>query len=135
MRRPARSLGLACAGLLVAAGAAGARERYATPDPPAHEPLSRVRSEWPAGRVYGPIFAKLPRGDGPRRVVILVDAPESANSMSEFRSAGRDAEAVSVLEAERCALDHLLDLSQDDWLEIGVIAFGETTWRVALSRR
>ncbi|MBM4336121.1 MAG: VWA domain-containing protein [Deltaproteobacteria bacterium] len=202
VRRRVRSLSLACAGLLLAAGVAGARERYATPDPPAHEPYQadalepvragvpagiellraadapawperlraevadRVRSEWPAERVYGPIFANLgvtlrwplvnaesdgsvivpvvdelelpiegalslSRGDGPRRVVILVDASESANSMTEFRSDGRGAEAVSVLEAERRALDHLLDLSQDDWLEIGVIAFGETTWPVA----
>ena len=74
---------------------------------------------------------ELARGAGPRRVVVLVDASESANATTVYRAASATDEHVSVLEAERRALDHLLDLSADDWLELGVIAFGETTWPVA----
>ena len=73
----------------------------------------------------------LTRSDGPRRVVVLVDASASANATTAFHAGEGTAELVPVLEAERRALDHLLDLSSDDWLELGVIAFGETTWPVA----
>ncbi len=73
----------------------------------------------------------LARADGPRRVVVLVDASASANATTAFHAGESAAERVSVLEAERRALDHLVELSADDWLELGVIAFGETTWPVA----
>ena len=69
--------------------------------------------------------------EGPRRIVVLVDASASANASTGFRAASGAASSVPVLEAERRALDHLLDLAADDWLELGVIAFGETTWPVA----
>ena len=71
------------------------------------------------------------RGDGPRRVVVLVDASASANALTSFGAQGAASERVSVLEAERRALDHLVELSAQDWLELGVIAFGESTWPVA----
>ncbi len=138
----------------------------AWPEPLRAELAARVRSEWPAQAIYGPVWAnlgvtlrwplvtaeaggsvivpvvdglelpiegalQLARGDGPRRVVILIDASASANSTTVFQTADGTPEVVPVLEAERRALDHLLDLSGDDWLEIGVIAFGETTWPVA----
>ncbi len=73
----------------------------------------------------------LSRNEGPRRVVVLVDASASANAETSFQAGDGTAPRVSVLEAERRALDHLLELSSDDWLELGVIAFGETTWPVA----
>jgi hypothetical protein len=73
----------------------------------------------------------LARTDGPRRVVVLVDASASANATSAFGADATSGERVSVLEAERRALDHLVDMAADDWLELGVIAFGETTWPVA----
>ncbi len=74
---------------------------------------------------------ELARSEGPRRVVVLVDASASANAITAFHAAHSGSERVSVLEAERRALDHLIELSADDWLELGVIAFGETTWPVA----
>jgi len=73
----------------------------------------------------------LARSEGPRRIVVLVDASASANATTAFRARAGAREPVSVLEAERRALDHLVDLAGDDWLELGVIAFGETTWPVA----
>jgi hypothetical protein len=63
--------------------------------------------------------------------VVLVDASASANASIPFGAERAGGESISVLEAERRALDHLVDLSADDWLELGVIAFGETTWPVA----
>jgi hypothetical protein len=74
---------------------------------------------------------ELARSEGPRRVVVLVDASASANAITAFAAEHAATERVSVLEAERRALEHLIDLSADDWLELGVIAFGETTWPVA----
>lgn len=73
----------------------------------------------------------LPKDAGPRRVVVLVDASSSANAPVEFESADGSHERVSVLEAERRALAHLVDGLSGDWLEFGVIAFGESTWPVA----
>jgi hypothetical protein len=73
----------------------------------------------------------LARSEGPRRVVVLVDASASANATTAFGAERTPAERVSVLEAERRALEHLIELSADDWLELGVIAFGESTWPVA----
>ena len=72
----------------------------------------------------------LPR-EGPRRVVVLVDASASANATTAFGPGSAAGERIPVLEAERRALDHLVELSADDWLELGVIAFGESTWPVA----
>lgn len=72
----------------------------------------------------------LPDSTGPRRVVLLVDASSSANARTLFRTAGGSYERVTVLEAERRALDHLIELLADDWLEFGLIAFGETTWPI-----
>ena len=74
---------------------------------------------------------ELAQSSGPRRVVVLVDASASANALTSLQEAMGSSERVSVLEAERRALDHLVDRSADDWLELGVIAFGETTWPVA----
>jgi len=126
----------------------------------------RVRTEWPAERTYGAVFAnlgvtlrwplvtaeshgnvivpvvdglelpiegalELARSDKPRRIVVLVDASASANATTGFRAASGPDSRVPVIEAERRALDHLVDLAADDWLELGVIAFGETTWPVA----
>lgn len=68
---------------------------------------------------------------GPRRVVVLVDASSSANAAVEFEAADGSHERISVLEAERRALEHLVDGLSGDWLEFGVIAFGESTWPVA----
>ncbi len=131
------------------------------PERLAEELAQRVRAEWPVERSYGAVFAnlgvtlrwplvtaehggsvivpvidglelpiegalELSRSEGTRRVVVLVDASASANASTPF-----GAERVSVLEAERRALDHLVELSADDWLELGVIAFGEGTWPVA----
>ncbi len=69
--------------------------------------------------------------DGPRRVVVLVDASASANAITAFSGEAGVGERIAVLEAERRALEHLVALSADDWLELGVIAFGETTWPIA----
>jgi hypothetical protein len=73
----------------------------------------------------------LPEDAGPRRVVVLVDASSSANSPVDFEAAGGSHERISVLEAERRALEHLVDALSGDWLEFGLIAFGESTWPVA----
>ena len=74
---------------------------------------------------------ELSRNEGPRRVVVLIDASESANATTAFGAGTLAPERVSVLEAERRALEHLVELSADDWLELGVIAFGESTWPIA----
>ncbi len=73
----------------------------------------------------------LPRPSGPRSVVVLVDASQSANAPTLFRGERGFAERVSVLEAERRALDLLLELVDTTRVEIGVIAFGETTHPIA----
>jgi len=72
----------------------------------------------------------MPAARGPRRVVLLVDASSSANSLASFEAADGARERVSVLEAERRALEHLADGLGSDWLEFGVIAFGEETWPI-----
>jgi hypothetical protein len=69
----------------------------------------------------------LPRTSGPRRVVVLVDASQSANAPTLFRGAGGAVERVSVLEAERRALDRLLDAIDASRVEVAIAAFGETT--------
>ncbi len=71
----------------------------------------------------------LPRSRGPRRTVILVDASSSANALTPFEIDGK-IEKVPVLEAERRALDHLVNQLEDEWLDFGIIAFGEGTWPV-----
>jgi hypothetical protein len=73
---------------------------------------------------------ELPEPQHARRVVVLVDASASANVLASF-SGGDAAPRISVLEAERRALDHLLALLEQRRLEVGVIAFGESTWPVA----
>ena len=77
----------------------------------------------------------LPRAPGPRRVVILVDASLSASAHIRFDPARR-AERITVLEAERRALEHIVQridarAAAGDSIELGVIAFGETTRPVA----
>ena len=72
----------------------------------------------------------LPAERGPRRVVVLLDASSSANSPVVFERADGSHERISVLEAERRALEHLVAGLDGDWLEFGVIAFGESTWPV-----
>ena len=72
----------------------------------------------------------LPAARGPRRVIVLIDASSSANELATFERADGTHERVSVLEAERRSLDHLVDGLRSDWLEFGVIAFGETTWPI-----
>ena len=49
----------------------------------------------------------LPVARGPRRVVLLVDASSSANARTSFETASGGSERVSVLEAERRALDQI----------------------------
>ena len=72
----------------------------------------------------------LPGGSGPRRVVILVDASASSNAHAHFYDPNGEREEVPVIEAELRALDHLVDQLDGDWLEFGLIAFGEGTWPV-----
>jgi hypothetical protein len=72
----------------------------------------------------------LPENDRPRRVVLLLDASSSANARTPFLDPDGGVEMVSVLEAERRALEHLVALLSDDWLEFGLIAFGEGTWPI-----
>jgi hypothetical protein len=67
----------------------------------------------------------------PKQVVLLIDASSSANQKTRFTDAEGRTETLSVLEAEYRAVDHLLELLGDDWLEFGVIAFGEGTWPIA----
>ncbi|MEE2702621.1 MAG: vWA domain-containing protein [Myxococcota bacterium] len=96
-------------------------------------------------RVLVPVLSKLelpirgalllPRAPGPRRVVVLVDASLSSNSPIRFDPA-RTAERITVLEAERRALEHIVQRIDDrvamaDSIELGVIAFGETIRPVA----
>ncbi len=100
-------------------------------------PLVTVRS---GRRVWVPVVEgpsipiagalSLPDARGPRRVVLLVDASSSANARTSFRRSDGSFESVSVLEAERRALEHLVELLADDWLEFGLIAFGEGTWPI-----
>jgi hypothetical protein len=127
---------------------------------------ARIRSEWPASRIYGPVHSSLgvwlddplvtaeiggrvlvpvidgaalpiagsldiPREARPRRVVVLVDASASANALAPFAGPDGSAEQIAVLEAERRALDHLVSLLERSGLELGVIAFGESTWPIA----
>ena len=73
----------------------------------------------------------LPAARGPRRVVVLIDASSSANELATFEGEDGTRERLSVLEAERRALEHLAGKLHGDWLEFGVIAFGETTWPIA----
>jgi len=125
---------------------------------------ARIRQEWPAGSLYGPVQSSLgvwlsyplvaakvggrtmvpvlsdsaievrgrivlPPPPAPKRVVLLLDASSSANARTLFESGGVR-ETIPVLEAEHRALDYLFAKLQDDWLEFGIVAFGETTWPV-----
>ena len=87
--------------------------------------------------VSGPILPERGRvvlpesAGGPRRVVLLVDASSSANARTPFRNEDGTTELVSVLEAEHRALAHLLEQAEDEWLELGILAFGEGTWPIA----
>lgn len=74
---------------------------------------------------------ELPKGTpSGKRVVVLVDASVSSNAHTQFRGANGRVERITVLEAERRALDHLVARLEGDWLEFGIIAFGEGTWPV-----
>ncbi|MEE8557021.1 MAG: vWA domain-containing protein [Myxococcota bacterium] len=73
----------------------------------------------------------LPRPPGPRRIVILLDASSSANAATLYGTSGGLTRRVSILEAERSALRHLLGRLPGTEVEIGVIAYGETTWPIA----
>ncbi len=84
--------------------------------------------EGPSIPIEGVLALPAPRG--PRRVILLVDASSSANARTSFRTADGSFESISVLEAERRALEHLVELLADDWLEFGLIAFGEGTWPI-----
>ena len=94
-----------------------------------------------SGRTQVPVFLdgrapvrgrlELPPPPGPKRVVILIDASESANARTAFENADGIVEQIPVLEAERRALDHLVTQLEGDWLELGLIAFGEGTWPIA----
>jgi len=100
-------------------------------------PLVTVRA---GRRVWVPVVAgpsipiegvlALPSAQGPRRVVLLVDASSSANALTSFRGDDGRIESITVLEAERRALEHLVELLADDGLEFGLIAFGEGTWPI-----
>lgn len=75
---------------------------------------------------------QLPPDSGrPKRVVLLIDASSSANQKTPFESPDGSVEYISVLDAELRAVEHLLGLLGDDWLEFGIIAFGEGTWPIA----
>jgi hypothetical protein len=70
----------------------------------------------------------LPDPPGARRVVLLLDASSSANATTLFRTARGRAERISVLDAERRSLRHLLQtLEGIAGIEIGVVTYGETT--------
>jgi len=73
---------------------------------------------------------ELPPPEGPKRVVILIDASSSANVRTPFPDGRGGVEAVTVLEAERRALEHLFDQLPPGRVDVGVIAFGESTWPV-----
>ena len=73
---------------------------------------------------------ELPEPTGSKRVVLLIDASMSSNARTSFEGADGRVETISVLEAERRAVDHLVDQLEGDWLDFGVIAFGEGTWPV-----
>jgi hypothetical protein len=138
----------------------------AWPDGLRRELEARVRSEWDATRMYGPVATRvavwladplvtdtrdgrvrvpvlaepelpvrgrfdLPELRGRRRVVLLLDASSSANARTDLRAVDGSVERVSVLAAEHRALAHLLDRIDEPGLELGVIAFGESTWPVA----
>jgi hypothetical protein len=89
------------------------------------------------GRVLVPVLAEaslplrgslaLPVATGPRRVIVLVDASSSANAPVLFRRPDGSAERVPVLEAERRAVRHLLEVLDRDRVEVGLIEFGEGT--------
>ncbi|MFQ5513977.1 MAG: VWA domain-containing protein [Myxococcota bacterium] len=100
-------------------------------------PLLTARA---GGRVRLPVVAgtrlpirgtlELPHRGALRRVVLLLDASSSANARTLFQSAEGTLERITVLEAERRALGHLLEQLEDDWLEFGLIAYGEQTWPI-----
>jgi len=71
-----------------------------------------------------------PERDDGRRVILLLDASSSANQRTRFENPDGSVEQITVLEAEHRAIEHLLELLDDDWLEFGIIAFGESTWPV-----
>jgi hypothetical protein len=69
----------------------------------------------------------LPDDERPRRVVLLLDASSSANAPVLFKEPDGRVERLSVLEAERRAIERLIDALDPARVELGVIAFGETT--------
>ncbi len=97
--------------------------------------------QWRAGRVRVPVVEAgtlelrgrldLPTTRRPKRVVIAFDASQSANASTWFRAADGQLEQISVLEAERRALSHLLGRLEDEWLDLGIVAFGEQTHPIA----
>jgi hypothetical protein len=72
----------------------------------------------------------LPPDTGPRRTIVLLDASSSANTPTLFHAPSGAAERISVLEAERRAVAHLIDALDPARVDLGVIAFGESTWPV-----
>jgi hypothetical protein len=70
---------------------------------------------------------ELPDAGGARSVVVLIDASSSANAAIRFRDPEGSPSRLSVLEAERRAVDHLLDVIDPERIDLGLIAFGETT--------
>ena len=69
------------------------------------------------------------RSDRGRRVVILVDASENANSAVPM-ALDTGAEEMSLLQAERRALAHLVEAGVGEDAEFGILAFGEGTWPI-----
>ncbi len=64
----------------------------------------------------------------PRRVAVLIDVSSSANAPTLFRGEGGGrVDRVTVLEAERRALERLLGALDATRVDVGVIAFGEQT--------
>jgi hypothetical protein len=74
---------------------------------------------------------ELPEGRGARSVVVLIDASSSANASVRFRGPEGSPSRLSVLDAERRAVDRLLDVIDPERVELGLIAFGETTQPIA----
>jgi hypothetical protein len=71
---------------------------------------------------------ELPDPPGARRIILLLDASSSANATTLFRTAGGRVARISVLDAERRSLRHLLQtLGETAGTEIGVVTYGETT--------
>lgn len=67
------------------------------------------------------------RLDLARRVVLLIDASQSANAKTIFRYPDGREEEIPVIEAERRALEDLLGRVDPNQVELGAIAYGHKT--------